>query len=47
MYTGHHRTLAKVSKDILIGLTDSGNTLITKHYKLIVLLKNVVNEKRL
>ena len=46
MYTGHRRTLAKVSNgiltlakvsnDILIGLTDHGKIGVTKYYKLIV-----------
>ena len=40
MYTGHRRTLAKASNDILIGLTDQGKTGVKKYYNLIVLLKN-------
>ena len=40
MYTGHRRTLAKVSNGIIIGLTDQGKTCVTKYYKLIVLLIN-------
>ena len=47
MYTGHRRTLAKVSNGILIGLTDQGRTCATKYYKLIVLLNKLYNEKRL
>ena len=30
VYTGHRRTLAKVSNGILIGLKDQGKTWITK-----------------
>ena len=47
MYTGHRRTLAKVSNDILIGLADKGKTCVTKYYKLIVLLNKFFYEKRL
>ena len=47
MYTGHRRTLAKVSNGILIGLTDQGKTYVTKYYKLIVLLNKLFYEKRL
>ena len=47
MYTGHRRTLAKVSNGILIGLTDQGKTCATKYYKLIVLLNKLFYEKRL
>ena len=45
MYTGHRRTLAKVSNGILIGLTDQGKTCVTKYYKLIVLLNIFFYEK--
>ena len=41
MYTGHHGTLAKVSNGILIGLTDQGETCVTKYYKLSVILNNI------
>ena len=40
MYTGHRRTLAKVSNGILIGL-NQGNTCATKYYKFIVLLNKL------
>ena len=36
VYTGHRRTLAKRSNDILIGLTDKGNTLVTIYYQFTV-----------
>ena len=47
VYTGHCRTLAKVSNGILIGLTDQGKTCATKYYKLIVLLNKLFCEKSL
>ena len=47
MYTGHRRTLAKLSNGILIGLTDQGKTCATKYYKLFVLLNKLFYEKRL
>ena len=34
MYTGHHRTLAKVSNCILTGLTDQGKAWFTIFYKI-------------
>ena len=45
MYTGHRRTLAKVSNGILTGLTDQGKPLITIFYKLIVLLKKIIHDQ--
>ena len=47
MYTGHRRTLAKVSNDILIGLRDQGKTSVTKFYKVVVFLNKFFYEKRL
>ena len=47
MYTGHRRTLAKVSNGVLIGLTDKGKNCATKYFKLIVLLNKLFYEKRL
>ena len=47
VYTGHRRTLAKVSNDIIIGLSDQGKTYVTEYYKLIVLLNKLFYEKRL
>ena len=44
MYTGHCRTLAKVSNGILIALTDQGKTRVTYSYKLIGILKKIVHE---
>ena len=39
VYTGHRSTIAKVSNDILIGLTDQGKTWVTKYYQLFGFLK--------
>ena len=47
MYTGHRRTFAKVSNDILIGLTDQGKTKVRNYLKIIVLLNKFIYEKRL
>ena len=46
-HTGHSRTSAKLSNDILIGMIDKGKTLVIIHCKLIVLSKVIVYEKRL
>ena len=42
MYTEHGRTLAIKSKDIIIGLTESGKTWVTENNKLSVLLKKFI-----
>ena len=44
MLTGHHRTIAKKSNGILVGLTDQRKTSVTKYGKLVVLLKKIVSE---
>ena len=41
VYTGHGRTLSKVSNGSLIGLTDQGKSWVTIYYKFIVLLKKI------
>ena len=45
MYTGHRRTLAKVSNGILTGLTVQGKSWITIINKLIVLLKKIIHDQ--
>ena len=47
VYTGHRRTLTKVSNGILKGLTDQGKTSVIKYmyYKLIVLLNKFLYEE--
>ena len=38
------RTLAKLSNDIIIGLTDKGNIWVTIYYKLNILYMKMVSE---
>ena len=40
MDTGHLRSLIIESNDIMICLTEQGNTWVTEKYNLVVLLKN-------
>ena len=47
VYTGHRKTLAKLSNNILIVLTDKENTSVTIFYKFTVVLKKIVYETRL
>ena len=47
MYTGHRRTFAKVSNDILIGLTNRVEIKVTNCLKISVLLNKFIYEKRL
>ena len=43
VYTGHRRTLTKVSNVILTGLTDQGNTKVTANvFKLIFLKTKII-----
>ena len=42
VYTGGLRRLAKVSNDILMGLTDQGKTSETKNHESIVPLKRII-----
>ena len=47
MYTGHHRTLAIESNDILMDQTDQGMTRKKDGNKFIAVLKKILYETRL
>ena len=47
VYTGHRRNLAKWPNCILICSADQRKTRVTKYYKLVVILKKFIREKRL